>query len=57
MKREVSQIQLWKNGLFMTTISAKEADELMEAPLESFNNGYWQDNNHYLVWIETGGKK
>ena len=41
----------------MTTISAKEADELMEAPLESFNNGYWQDNNHYLVWIETGGKK
>ena len=55
-KREVEKIQLWKNGIFMTLISAKEADELMREVKEnpsSFNGGTWQDNGHYLVWMEA----
>lgn len=55
MKRIVEKIQLWKNGLFVTLITAQEADELMldvKNNPSSFNGGLWQDNGHYLVWIE-----
>ncbi len=41
-------VGLWKNSLFLTTISAEEANELAVAKC---NGGHWQDNGHYMLWM------